>query len=144
MIRGGVTMFADYARVWPIHAILMGSAVLSLLTTTWAASLGRYRKGSFRLHKTAAVTAFVLLAAGLLVAVGMVQASGGPHLRVAHGIGGTVTIVLGFLTGAGGFITTKAHTNRKQLRTVHLWVGRVAVVLFLLTILAGLRQAGIL
>jgi hypothetical protein len=137
-------VFADYARVWPIHAILMGSAVLSLLTATWAATLGRYRKGSFRLHRTAAVTAFVLLASGLLVAVGMVQASGGPHLRVLHGVGGTVTIVLGFLTGAGGLIASKAHSNRKQLRTVHLWVGRLAVVLFLITILAGLRQAGIL
>lgn len=137
-------MFADYARVWPVHAILMGSAVLSLLTATWAATLGRYRKGSFRLHRTAAVTAFVLLATGLLVAAGMVQASGGPHLRVLHGVGGTVTIVLGFLTGAGGYVATKVRSNRKQLRTVHLWVGRLAVVLFLFTILAGLRQAGIL
>lgn len=137
-------MFADYARVWTVHAILMGSAVLSLLAAAWAVTLGRYRKGSFRLHRTAAVTAFVLLAAGLLVAAGMVRASGGPHLRVFHGVFGTLTIVLGFLTGAGGFITTKARTNRKQLRTIHLWVGRLAVVLFLLTILAGLRQAGLL
>jgi hypothetical protein len=137
-------MFADYARVWPIHAILMGSAVLSLLMAAWAVTLGRHRKGSFRIHKTAAVTAFVLLAAGFAVAAGMVQASGGPHLRVLHGIFGAVTIVLGFLTGAGGLITTKARTNRKQLRTVHLWVGRVAIVLFLLTVLAGLRQVGIL
>jgi hypothetical protein len=90
------------------------------------------------------VTAFVLLATGLLVAVGMVRASGGPHLRVLHGVGGTVTIVLGFLTGAGGFSATKARSNRKQLRTVHLWVGRLAVVVFLFTILAGLRQAGLL
>lgn len=137
-------MFADYARIWPIHAILMGSAVLSLLTAAWAVTLGRHREGSFRIHKSAAVLAFVLLAAGLVVAVAMVRASGGPHLRVPHGIFGAVTIVLGFLTGAGGLITTKAHTNRKQLRTVHLWVGRVAIVLFLLTILAGLRQVGIL
>jgi len=77
-------MFADYARVWPVHAILMGSAVLSLLTAAWAVTLGRHRKGSFHLHKTAAVTAFVLLATRLVVAVGMVQASGGPHLRVPH------------------------------------------------------------
>jgi hypothetical protein len=137
-------MFSDYARVWPIHAILMGSAVLSLLTAAWAVTLGRHHKGSFHVHKAAAVTAFVLLAAGFVVAAGMVQASGGPHLRVLHGIFGTVTIVLGFLTGAGGLMTTNARANRKQLRTVHLWVGRVAIVLFLLTVLAGLRQAGIL
>lgn len=137
-------MFADYARVWPVHAILMSSAVLSLLTAAWAVTLGRHRKGSFHIHKAAAVTAFVLLAAGLVVAAGMVQASGGPHLRVPHGVLGTVTIVLGFLTGAGGHITTRARANRKQLRTIHLWVGRVAVVLFLLTVFAGLRQVGIL
>jgi len=137
-------MFADYARIWPVHAILMGSAVLSLLTAAWAVTLGRRRKGSFHIHKTAAVTAFVLLAAGLVVAIGMVQASGGPHLRVPHGIFGAITIVVGFLTGAGGHITTKARANRKQLRTIHLWVGRVAVILFLLTVLAGLRQVGIL
>jgi hypothetical protein len=122
----------------------MGSAVLSLLTAAWAVTVGRHHKGSFRIHKAATVTAFVLLAAGFVVAAGMVQASGGPHLRVPHGIFGTVTIVLGFLTGAAGLMTTKARANRKQLRTVHLWVGRVAIVLFLLTVLAGLRQAGIL
>jgi len=137
-------MFADYARVWPIHAILMGSAVLSLLMAAWAVTLGRHRKGSFRIHKTAAVMAFVLLAAGFVVAAGMVQASGGPHLRVLHSIFGAVTIMLGFLTGAGGLITAKARANREQLRTVHLWVGRVAIVLFLLTVLASLRQVGIL
>jgi hypothetical protein len=137
-------MFTDYARVWPVHAILMGSAVLSLLTSAWAVTLGRRHKGSFHLHKAAAVTAFVLLAAGLVVAIGIVQASGGPHLRVPHGVFGTVTIILGFLTGVGGLITTRARSHRKQLRTIHLWVGRVAVVLFLLTVLAGLRQVGIL
>ncbi|RIE16391.1 hypothetical protein [Candidatus Cryosericum septentrionale] len=137
-------MFADYARVWPVHAILMGSSVLSLLTAAWAVTFGHHRKGSFRIHKAAAVTAFVLPAAGLVVAAGMVQASGGPHLRVPHGVFGAITIVVGFLTGAGGHITTKARSNRKQLRTVHLWVGRVAVLLFLLTVFAGLRQVGIL
>lgn len=86
----------------------------------------------------------MLLAAEFVVATSMVQVSGRPHLRILHGIFGTVTIVLGFLTGAGGLMTTKARANRKQLRTVHLWVGRVAIVLFLLTVLAGLQQASIL
>lgn len=137
-------MFANYARVWPVHAILMGSAVLLLLIAAWAVTLGRHHKGFFRIHKTTSIAAFVLLAAGLVVAIGMVQASGGPHLRVPHGISGAVTVVLGFLTGIGGLITTKAHANRKQLRIVHLWVGRAAIVLFLLTVLAGLRQVHIL
>jgi hypothetical protein len=74
----------------------------------------------------------------------MVQASGGPHLRVLHDVFGAITIVVGFLTGAGGLITTKVRSHRKQLRTIHLWVGRVAVIFFLLTVLAGLRQVGIL
>src|SRR5450756_2678763 len=121
-LQGGLTMFADYARVWPVHAILMGSAVLSLLTAAWAVTLGRHHKGSFHMHKAAAVTAFVLLATGLVVAIGMVQASGGPHLRVLHGVFGAITIVVGFLTGAGGLITTKVRSHRKQLRTIHLWV----------------------
>jgi uncharacterized membrane protein YozB (DUF420 family) len=131
-------------EVSPVHAVLMGSAVVSLLVAAWAVTLGKRRKGSFRIHKTAAVTAFVLLAAGLIVAAGMVQASGGPHLRVPHGVFGALTIAVGFLTGAGGLITTKIRTGRKRLQTVHLWAGRVAVLLFLLTVLAGLRQAGIL
>jgi hypothetical protein len=82
-------------------------------------------------------------AIGFIVGAGTVPASGGPRLRVLHGIFGTVTIVLGFLTEAGGLITTKARANRKQLRTFHLWMGRLAVVLSLLTVLVGLPQAGI-
>jgi uncharacterized membrane protein YozB (DUF420 family) len=137
-------MFANYARVWPIHAVLMGFAVVSLLVAAWTVTLGKRRKGSFRIHKTAAVTAFVLLAAGLTVAISMVQASGGPHLRVLHGVFGVLTIAVGLLTGAGGLITTKTRTGRKRLRTVHPWTGRFAVLLFLLTVLAGLRQTHIL
>ena len=137
-------MFADYARAWPVHAILMSSAVFALFTAAWAVTLGRHRKRSFRIHKVAAVTAFVLLTAGFVAAAGMVQASGGPHLRVLHGVFGTVTIVLGFLTGAGGLITTKMHASRKRLRPIHIWAGRVAIVMFLVTVFLGLRKVGIL
>ncbi|MHB8071069.1 MAG: cytochrome b family protein [Candidatus Cryosericum sp.] len=130
--------------MWPVHALLMGSAVISMFVAAWAVTLGKHHKGSFRIHKTAAVTAFVLLAAGLTVAAGMVQASGGPHFRVLHGIFGAITIAFGLLTGVGGLITTKVRSLRKRLRPIHVWAGRIAVVLFVFTILAGLRQAGIL
>jgi hypothetical protein len=137
-------MFVNYARVWPIHAILMGSAVLSLLTAVWTVTLGRRRKGSFRIHKAAAVTALVLLAAGFVVGAGMVQASGGPHFRVLHGVFGAVTIMMGVAGAAGGFVTTGVHSLRKRLRPIHVWAGRMSIVMFLMTIFLGLHQVGIL
>lgn len=130
--------------MWPVHAVFMGFAVVSLLVAIWAVTLGKRHRGSFHIHKIAATAAFALLAAGLIVAAGIVQASGGPHLRVPHGVFGAVTIALGFLTGTGGIVTTKMRSLRKRLRPFHVWTGWAAFVMVMLTILAGLRQVGIL
>lgn len=54
-----------------------------------------------------------------IVRAGMVPASGGPHLRIPHGIFGTVTIALGSIGAAGGFVTTSVHSLRKRLRSAH-------------------------
>jgi hypothetical protein len=58
-------------------------------------------------------------AAGFIVGAGMVQASSGPHLRVPHGIFGTVTTALGSMGTAGGFVTTSVCNLRKRLRAAH-------------------------
>ncbi len=137
-------MFADYARAWPVHALLMISAVASLLVAVWTITFGRQRKGSFRLHKDAAVAALILLTAGLIVATVMVQAGGGPHLRAVHGVIGAASIALGLLAMAAGLAATKAHAARRRLRMIHVWAGRAVVLLFLITILAGLRKVGLL
>jgi len=58
-------------------------------------------------------------AIGFIVGAGMVQASGGPHLRVPHGIFGTVTIAPGSMGAAGGFVTTSVCSLREHLRAAH-------------------------
>lgn len=122
----------------------MGSGVLSMFVSVWAVTLGKHRKGFYGIHRIAGVTGFVLLGAGLTVAAGMVQAAGGPHLRVLHGVLGAATLAFALLGETGGIITRKLHSLRKRLLPIHVWAGRVTVVVLVLTILAGLRQAGIL
>lgn len=122
----------------------MGSGVLSMFVSVWAVTLGKRRKGFYRLHRIAGVTGFVVLGAGLTVAAGMVQASGGPHFRVLHGVLGAATLAFALLGETGGIVTRKQRSLRKRFLPIHVWAGRVTVVILVLAILAGLRLAGIL
>lgn len=49
----------------------------------------------------------------------MIPGSGGSHLRIPHGIFGTVTIALGSMGAARGLVTTSVYNLRKHLRAAH-------------------------
>jgi len=122
----------------------MALGVLSMFVSVWAVTLGKHRKGFYRIHRIAGVAGFALFGIGLVIAVGMVQASGGPHLRVPHGVLGAATLALALLGEGGGILTRTVRSRRKRFLPIHTWAGRAIAVILLLTILAGLRQVGIL
>jgi hypothetical protein len=129
--------------LWAVHASLMlATFILSLATT-----LSLYQKSHrwwFRAHKVLGYATALAALLGLTVAVYMVSESGGGHLRVPHAYLGVLTLVMVLTSPILGQVFLKVRGGKRTVRSVHLWIGRINLALILVTILAGLRAAGVL
>lgn len=128
--------------LWPVHAALM---VAGFVVMTYAAAIPKFfRRGRwYAMHRVTAGGGVILFTVGLTSAAISVAATGGPHLRVSHALLGAFTIAVAVLTAATGFLREHSTHRKGQLRTVHLWTGRVSIVLVIATIISGLVLTGI-
>jgi hypothetical protein len=134
---------ARLARVLP-HA---ASLVLAFLLMTAGMLVARFGKRSKRwlpLHKALGYSSAALGAVGLMAGIVMVQTGSGRHLRVPHAFLGAATLVAVAAAPILGKAIFAAKARRKEIRALHPWVGRAAILLMVATIVSGLAQAGIL
>jgi len=133
-----------YPLLWPFHAFFMISGVVLFSAAILMVTYGRQRRGWYRLHRILAGAGTILAVAGLSIALYMVRITGGPNLRVFHGMFGAVVLTLVIITLLLGVVRDRVNQHKVTLRTIHLWSGRVAFVLLVVTIILGLRQSGLL
>jgi hypothetical protein len=133
-----------YPLLWPLHGFFMITGIVLFSLAILMVTYGRKRRGWYRLHRIFAGGGAILAIAGLSIALYMVGTTGGPHLRVFHGMFGAVVLTLVMITLLLGVARDRVKQHKVTLRTVHLWSGRVVFVLLVLTIVLGLRQAGLL
>ena len=137
-------MSIGYSELWPVHAILM-SLSFALMVIGMILSFQKSKKWRLDVHKKLSMTGAILGIIALAIAVYMISASYGLHFSVFHSIIGIITLALILLTPFFGYAVFKTKKlDKKQLRSLHLWVGRVTLVLMVVTIVAGLRLVGIL
>ncbi len=86
----------------------------------------------------------VLAIAGLNIAIYMVAATGGLHLRVPHGWVGAVIIALILLTIGLGVLRDRWIEKHAVIRSFHVWSGRTMLALMAINILLGLWLAVII
>jgi preprotein translocase subunit YajC len=140
-----VLLFADNSveiglrELLPVHIVLMSLAGAGMIT---GAIIARYFKRRtkkwVKLHKAFQWGSAVCAVLGIVAAVIMVEVTTGIHLRVAHSIVAVASfgaIVLA-ITAGYGFLRRKTH--KKELRIMHRWLGRVAILAWLVTITLGL------
>ena len=108
--------------------VVTGVSVLSLRPEGW-----------FVLHRAVSSLGVGLAVVGLLVAIMMVAED---HFRVLHSLIGALTIIVLFSVPLLGMV--RKRTSSPKTRAVHLWTGRATVILLLITILLGLKEAGII
>jgi hypothetical protein len=133
-----------YPILWPFHAFFMITGVVLFSAAILMVTYLRQRRGWYRLHRILAGTGTILAVAGLSIALYMVRITGGPNLRVFHGMFGALVLTLVIITLLLGLVRDRVKQHKVTLRTVHLWSGRGVFVLLVVTIILGLRQSGLL
>lgn len=133
-----------YPLLWPLHALFMITGIVLFSAAILMVTYLRQRRGWYRLHRILAGAGTILAVAGLSIALYMVRITGGPNLRVFHGIFGALVLTLVIITLLLGMVRDRVKQHKVALRTLHLWSGRVVFVLLVVTIVLGLQQSGLL
>ena len=136
---GGSTQGISPSSLWPVHAGLMVLGVLVVLGAGVLAVRKQIR-GWYRYHRFIGAGGSLLVIAGIATAFIMVAQSGGPHLRVVHGILGMVTLCLLVLVLAVGFAREYIRKGDPWMRRFHIWTATAAIALLVLNILSGLAM----
>ncbi len=102
--------------------------------------MGKYRKPKqwFKAHKAVGMVGGLLSIFGLLY-----MASLGPVWSI-HLYMGILTSAIIVIIIVLGFVTVRAKKPNPQMRSVHLWLGRIMLLLMFITLLAGFWRVGIL
>ena len=133
----------EVPELWPIHAVFMTGGLLLMLGAV-VNVLKKTPKAWFKTHKATGGLAVVCVLIGLTTGMHMVSVSGGSHFRVLHAYVGVVTLLFSVATPLIGVVSSKWTGHRPQMRNVHIWFGRCAVILIIVTIVLGLIQAGVI
>lgn len=125
---------------WPYHMITVFAGAISLAGGAFAARYLKQRTGWVRLHKKLALIGVVLVLAGLFIAVYMVSVyMETSFVRETHAYLGASVFVLLIVTPLLGIYQFRS--KDKRIHTIHRWSGRIAIMLILLTIIAGIQMA---
>lgn len=104
----------------------------------------RQKRWWLKYHRTAGYAGAFCFLGGLAAAVVMVSQSGEEHLKLPHAWLGISTITLIVATPVIGQMQFRIRARIQQLRRMHRWFGRATLAMALLTLLSGLRTAGVI
>lgn len=139
---GGSPSTRASPHLWPFHAAFMTGGLLLMMVALFNIFQKVPSHAWLRAHKLSGTAGVVLAIAGLLIAVYMVSQAGGSHIAVPHAYSGVITLVISFLTPVLGIGALKKRRETPSLRSIHIWIGCIALLLIVVTIISGLFQAG--
>lgn len=126
-----------------IHIILMAAAVSCIMTGVSAAMFFRRKKYWLKLHKSFNLLGILMMTAGIIMAFIYVSGTGSNHFNEPHHITGLISFISVAATSFLGFYQFKAK-NKSAVRMAHRWLGRVSLVMSLLTIVLGLMMINVI
>jgi len=113
----------------PVHAALMGTAALLLLVSMLIARRRKKDKSWLVKHKTLGVVGPLLLVIGVGVAYIMLESFGADHFSVPHTWVGITGVGLALIMPFLGFSIFWLPKRSRALRPVHVWTGRITLLL---------------
>ena len=123
----------------PVHIALMSLSGAGFIT---GGIIARYRKKKsknwLKQHKAFQWSSAVLALLGVIAAVIMVENATGIHLRVTHSIVAASSFALSVVAIIAAYTFLRKKKHKKDLRIIHRWLGRTAIVAWLATIALGL------
>jgi hypothetical protein len=124
---------------WPYHMIMVFAGVISLVGGAFTARYLKQKTGWIELHKKLALAGVVLVLAGILIAVYMVSVyMETSFVREMHAYLGASVFIFLILTPMLGIFQFRSKDMR--IHTIHRWSGRIALILILFTIIAGIQM----
>ncbi len=136
--------FKEKKELWLIHAIFMSLGFIFILIGNCIAKGLRKKGWWLKVHRTFGALGAVFGIIGILIALYMVEDAGTGHIRYPHSVLGIITIILLVKTPILGFSISKVRGSSKNLRAYHRWIGRIATIFMVVTILSGLILKGII
>jgi hypothetical protein len=116
-----------------LHVFFMAA---TLIIVIYAATIARRKKqGWFVLHRKMALTGVVTALAGIAAEFTFKVILNYPHFLSPHAIGGLITLVLLIITASAGLLIAK---NPKNLRPMHITLGRITSIAVIATALMGI------
>lgn len=126
-----------------LHIFLMGSATLGMIAGASAAVFFRKKRNWMKIHKFVNLISLAGATAGMIMAFIYVAGSSGRHLDGLHQMAGLATFVTALITAGAGLYQFKAK-NKSAIRTLHRWLGRLALLAFAATVVLGLNLINII
>jgi len=127
-----------------IHAGLMAAGFLSFLSALLIAATQRRKRWWLKVHRIAGLGGTTLMLLGAVTAVAAVASFAGVHLRTPHTWLGALTVTTALITPVLGLLQFSFPAQGAMIRTVHRFCGRFLNLIAPVTIVMGLRSAGIL
>jgi hypothetical protein len=130
----GESTGGEVTSLWPYHAALMLTGFFLMGIGIVIARYLKKKKWRMKVHKIITVIGASFGIAGLVLGFIMVEQTTGVHFRILHGIIGTISVVTFIIIPTLGYLMFKIRGKGKQMRSAHIWMGRLDV--FLLVILS--------
>jgi len=122
----------------PVHAALMGTAALLLVVSMLIARRRKRDNSWLGKHKALGVVGPLLLAVGVGVAYAMVDSFGVDHFSVPHTWVGISAVGLALIMPFLGFSIFWLPGRSSVIRPVHVWIGRITLLLLLTAGVSGI------
>ncbi len=126
------------------HKSLMVLGTLCLITGVSAAVFFRQSRYWLKIHKAFNSIAGIFLSAGIAMAITAVWQEKGEHLDGVHPVTGSIALGFAIISLCLGFYQFKAKSRIQIFKTIHRWLGRLALLLVIAALITGLIRAGII
>jgi hypothetical protein len=129
---------------WIFHAVFMSLGFILLIVGIVIAKAMRKKAWWLKTHKIVTSLGATLVIVGIGFGIYMVSISHGQHLRLPHTYLDIITIIFILITVRLGFSQLKAKEKAPKISMIHRWLGRITMVVMLVSILSGLMIAGVI
>ncbi|HOT02945.1 MAG TPA: hypothetical protein PK069_02045 [Methanolinea sp.] len=128
---------------WVVHAALLLAAIFLFLGVSVLPTYGKGITGWYRYHTVLAMIGGILAILAIAMVFVGIPSETLRNAWDAHVALGLIVLAILLFTLGAGIYRKWAGGHKGEVRTVHLWLGRVLVVLVLVNVVLGLSAVGI-
>lgn len=126
------------------HALLMTLACIFFLCGFCLVRFFRRKPWWFKLHRVCGLSGSACVVIGFIMVFLSVSAGGGSHFATPHAYAGAVALCLSIATPVFGNMQFTRRQAMARFKTLHIWSGRITIVLMIVNGIAGLFLSGLI